>query len=206
MPPPPFETRGTNRHESGRHHYMLNQIHDPGAPGALELHGRLVTHHMLLSRLRGTPMPEPPPPPTAAAGGRHADTPPPRNGGAPPPNRGHPVEQGGGYISSRGRGRRTGGAPRPRTPTPPRPASRTAEARDSTTQTATHRPEADHPRDHRDDDSGHRQSNTASAPRWIRDDSPARTEPPPRPHRPPSAAGTATRATPASTKPAEEHA
>lgn len=47
---------------------MLNQMHDSGAPGALELQGRLVTHHMLLSRLRGTPMPEPPDR-TAAAGG-----------------------------------------------------------------------------------------------------------------------------------------
>lgn len=81
-------------------------------------------------------------------------------------------------ASAAGGGADERGAPRSRTPTPPRPASRTAEARDSTTQTATHRPEADHPRDHRDD-SEHRQSNTARAPRWIRDDSPARTEPRP---------------------------
>lgn len=116
---------------------------------------------------------------------------------------GAPSSKGAG-ASATGGGAGEQGAPRPRTPTPPRPANRTAEARNSTTQTATHRPEADHPRDHRDDDSGHRQSNTARTPRWIRDDSPTRTEP--RPRRQPSAADTAARATPASTKPAEEHA
>ena len=98
--------------------------------------------------------------------------------GAPPPNRGTPLSKGAG-ASAAGGGAGEQGAPRPRTPTPPRPANRTAEARNSTTQTATHRPEADHPRDHRDDDSGHRQSNTARTPRWIRDDSPTRTEPRP---------------------------